>query len=122
MMNIRRPKLSGGHALNVSPRGSSRFELERRAEGITVLQAEASGKMAFDTFTLKGRADRIDKLADGTLAIIDYKTGETATQDSMCAQGLEPQLPLLALIAQQGGFEKTDGKADVSEATSLTGN
>ena len=55
-------------------------------------------------FTLKGRADRVDKLADGTLAIVDYKTGGMPTQTEV-RTGLEPQLPLLALIASEGGFE-----------------
>jgi ATP-dependent helicase/nuclease subunit B len=31
--------------------------------------------MTVDGVKVKGRADRIDRLADGTLAIVDYKTG-----------------------------------------------
>jgi ATP-dependent helicase/nuclease subunit B len=82
-------------------------EHERRAAGIKVLQGEASGKIVLDSFTLKGRADRIDRLPDGTLAIIDYKTGAVPKAKDV-TQGLEPQLPLLALIAQQGGFDGLD--------------
>jgi ATP-dependent helicase/nuclease subunit B len=82
-------------------------EQERRAEGIKVLKAEATGKIALNGFTLKGRADRIDRLADGTLAIIDYKTGTTPKAEDV-KQGLEPQLPLLALIAEQNGFDGVD--------------
>ena len=33
------------------------------------------GAMTFDGVHVHGRADRIDRLADGSLAIIDYKTG-----------------------------------------------
>jgi len=81
-------------------------ERERRSAGITVLNTEASGHMDFKdgVFTLKGRADRIDKLADGSLAIIDYKTGVPPRAKEVL-QGHEPQLPLLALIASKGGFK-----------------
>jgi ATP-dependent helicase/nuclease subunit B len=79
------------------------FEMERRGEGIKVLHAEASGNIMLDDFILKGRADRIDRLPDGTLAIIDYKTG-AAPNDADVQQGIEPQLPLLGLIATKGGF------------------
>jgi ATP-dependent helicase/nuclease subunit B len=82
-------------------------EHTRRQSGIRVLGAECEGTvtLAKGTFTLKGRADRIDRLPDGSVAIIDYKTGALPT-DKNIAIGYEPQLPLLALIAQAGGFEK----------------
>lgn len=79
-------------------------EQERRAQGITVLRGEAKGRIALNGFTLKGRADRIEKHADGSLGIGDYKTGYVPSQKEVAA-GYEPQLPLLALIAQQGGFD-----------------
>jgi len=53
---------------------------------------------------LTARADRIDVLADGTLRIIDYKTGQPPTPKQV-ESGLEPQLTLEAAIAAQGGFE-----------------
>lgn len=53
--------------------------------------------------TLTGRADRIDRLTDGSLAIIDYKTGGVPTAKAVAA-GLEPQLPLEAAMAREGGF------------------
>jgi ATP-dependent helicase/nuclease subunit B len=49
------------------------------------------------------RADRIDRLADGSLRIVDYKTGAPPSQDQVLA--LAPQLLLEALIAEAGGFE-----------------
>jgi ATP-dependent helicase/nuclease subunit B len=55
-------------------------------------------------FTLKARADRIDRMPDGTLAIFDYKTGRAPT-DKQAKQGFAPQLPLEAAIAKAGGFE-----------------
>lgn len=56
-----------------------------------------------DDFTLYGIADRIDRMNDGAVAIIDYKTG-TVPKDQDIIDGLEPQLPLEAFIAEGGGF------------------
>ena len=80
-------------------------ETERRASGIMPEKVEISGAMLVDSgFTLKGRADRIDRMPDGTLAIVDYKTGGVPSKKEV-GVGLEPQLPLLALIAEHGGFK-----------------
>jgi len=80
-------------------------EEERRAAGIKNLKAEARGSITLNgNFTLEGRADRIDRLPDGALEIVDYKTGGVPTQTDVRA-GFEPQLPLLALIAAEGGFK-----------------
>ena len=54
-------------------------------------------------FTLAARADRIDRRADGRLAIIDYKTGQVPVRASL-ERGYDPQLPLEAAIAVAGGF------------------
>jgi ATP-dependent helicase/nuclease subunit B len=81
------------------------FENERRAKGWRPLALEREGRMTLaSSLTLIGRADRIDARSDGTIEIIDYKTGAPPTADEVVS-GLEPQLPLLGLIAQQGGFE-----------------
>lgn len=55
-------------------------------------------------FLLQARADRIDQLADGTLALIDYKTGQPPSAREVAA-GYAPQLPLEGAIARFGGFE-----------------
>ncbi|MDR3448201.1 MAG: PD-(D/E)XK nuclease family protein, partial [Alphaproteobacteria bacterium] len=80
---------------------------QRRAAGIMQIQAEAKGRTTLGAFTLRGRADRIDRLADGSLALIDYKTGTTPSKANV-ESGIEPQLPLLALIAERGGFAGLD--------------
>jgi len=88
-------------------------ERQRRIEGTNVVRSEAKGAMTLGTFTLYGRADRLDKKADGTWAIVDYKTGGVPSQKQIQA-GYEPQLPLLAAIAECGGFEACPG-LEVSE-------
>ena len=54
-------------------------------------------------FKLSARADRIDRKTDGTLRLIDYKTG--ALPPSTTLPRFSPQLLLEAVIAERGGFE-----------------
>jgi ATP-dependent helicase/nuclease subunit B len=59
-------------------------------------------------FTMRGRADRIDVASDGSaLRIIDYKTGSPPSMKQVLT-GFALQLPLLALMAQEGGFADVD--------------
>jgi len=75
------------------------------SEGRTVLASEISGAMTFDGVKVMGRADRIDRLADGTLAIVDYKTGAPPSKPQV-AKGYALQLGLLGLMARDGTFER----------------
>jgi len=84
------------------------FEARRRGElGIAAIHAECQGTWELErpggVFVLTGRADRIERRDDGTLAIIDYKTGQVPSQAD-ANRGLAPQLPLEAAMAQAGGF------------------
>ena len=72
------------------------------------VHVELGGRMEWDTpagrrFVLTARADRIEVRADGTLDVIDYKTGQLPSK-SQVESGLSPQLPLEAAVAQGGGF------------------
>ncbi len=75
---------------------------------ITESLTEISGELTVDgprgPFVLSAVADRIDRLAGGGAAIIDYKTG-TVPRAVEIEAGLAPQLPLEAGIARHGGFE-----------------
>lgn len=51
-----------------------------------------------------GRADRLDRRRDGTVEIIDFKSGDPPSL-SQVASGMSPQLLLEAAIATAGGFE-----------------
>ena len=64
-------------------------------------------------FELTAKADRLDLLKDGTLALIDYKTGAPPREKEVNA-GFSPQLPLEAAIARSGGFFEGQ-KKDVAE-------
>ena len=63
-------------------------------------------------FEVFARADRIDKLVDGNVNIIDYKTG-SARKKGEVKKGYAPQLPIEGLIAKKGGFDNIE-KAGVS--------
>ena len=78
-------------------------ERVRRANGIIPLAVEAKGEMHIGNVKLTGIVDRIDRLPHGALEIIDYKTASVPTEKDVKA-GIEPQLALLALIAQNNGF------------------
>lgn len=85
------------------------YEHARRAEGFKPALLEQEGRLDIvapaGTFTLKAKADRIDRHdADGRLAILDYKTGNPPTPKQVNS-GLSPQLALEAAIAQAGGFD-----------------
>ncbi|KQT83977.1 double-strand break repair protein AddB [Aurantimonas sp. Leaf443] len=57
--------------------------------------------------SLRGFADRIDRLADGRLEIRDYKTGSQPSV-KQARSLLAPQLPLEAAMAEAGAFEGID--------------
>jgi len=83
------------------------WDHERRTEGAPAL-IEASGALTINAeggpFKITARADRIDRLKDGALFIIDYKTGPPPTLKQ--TQKFSPQLPLTGLIAREGGFSE----------------
>ena len=74
-----------------------------RQAGRTPVLAEEKGEAEVAGVTLHGRVDRIDRLPDGKLAIVDYKTGQAPARKAV-AEGFALQLGLLSLIARDGGF------------------
>jgi len=84
------------------------IDLERgRADFERVLVAEGRGELVLDMpggpFLLTGRADRIDRLLDGRLVVIDYKTGTPPSKKAV-EDGLSVQLPLEAALLMHSGF------------------
>ncbi len=80
-------------------------ERQRRTTNPPIAMAvERSGQLAIaGGFTLIGRADRIEKREDGSIFIMDYKTGEPPAPQAI-ESGAAPQLPLEAVMAQAGAF------------------
>ena len=90
-------------------------------EGRTVLVSEAKGDITYKGVKIKGRADRIDRLADGTLAIVDYKTGGPPTARRV-EEGFALQLGLIGLMAHEGAFSGVAGEPTRFEYWSLRKN
>ncbi len=112
-------------------------EKSRRLSSKTV-GTEITGQKDFDlpggVFTLTAKADRIDRLGDGSYSIIDYKTGQSPTARKIYA-GYAPQLPLEGLMATGGNFKglppgpvsdlsywQLKGGEDVAKITSFNEN
>jgi ATP-dependent helicase/nuclease subunit B len=81
---------------------------EGRLEGREPIKAEVDGRFSFDGVTLRGRADRIDQLPNGELAIVDYKTGGPPSAKQVM-EGYALQLGLIAHLAQSNGFDGVQG-------------
>lgn len=81
-------------------RARAQFTAERHPE-------IASGKIAVGAtgVTLSGRADRVDLRRDGTVDIIDYKTGSTPSKRQAHVL-LSPQLALEAALLARGAFHE----------------
>lgn len=82
-------------------------EFERRRRPLIArVAAETGGSLELSLpagpFHLTGKADRIDRLRDGRLVILDYKTGAAPSLAQIRA--LAPQLPLEAAMAARGAF------------------
>ncbi|MEE8394069.1 MAG: double-strand break repair protein AddB [Rhodospirillales bacterium] len=84
------------------------YERQRRNAGCLPAATEIGGEWVLKgpggPFRLTARADRIDRLPEGGLAVIDYKTGQLPTAPQV-ASGLVPQLSLEAAMIEAGAFE-----------------
>lgn len=99
-------------------------EMRDRLESIAAIATERRGEIRINevtpAFVLSGKADRLDRLHDGSLAIIDYKTG-TPPGARDVALGFSPQLPLEAAMALRGGFAGLSGPVSALEYWHLKG-
>lgn len=82
-----------------------------RGEGREVLASEIKGSFTLAGVTIKGRADRIDRRADGRLIVVDYKTG-APPKGKQVQEGFALQLGTLALMAARHGFAGIAGEPD----------
>ena len=79
------------------------------------VHTEISGQTGLDVpampegrFTVTANADRVERHQDGSIAILDFKTGAPPGEREVRA-GLNPQMPLSAIIALGDGFETAKG-------------
>lgn len=95
-------------------RAADHFLTQDTRHGGTPLIVETVGSVPLSPlpFTLYGTPDRIDRLPDGRLQMIDYKTGSPPTEAQQRAY--EKQLLLAAAMAERGGFANL-GPSDVAK-------
>lgn len=84
---------------------------------------EVEGQMEFAApagpFIAEARADRLNFNKDGSIDIIDYKTGSIRSNKQVHA-GYAPQLPIEGLIAASGGFSKNGRKIPTGKVNKLS--
>lgn len=97
-------------------RAAPAFLAREAAQEGTPVMIEEQGAVALPglDFTLTARPDRIDRLPDGRLHILDYKTGTLPSRKQQ--DTFEKQLLLEAAMAERGGFARI-GPAEVARVT-----
>lgn len=97
------------------------LDFERHRNALVLKRhAEIDGEWLLplaEPFTLTGRADRVDLMTDGTLEILDFKTGSVPEPKTMRAFEA-PQLLLEAAMAEAGGL-KPIAPAETSALTHI---
>jgi exodeoxyribonuclease-5 len=79
------------------------LDLECQRADFSVQDCEKKFNLNLAGLPLNISVDRIDRLADGRLVVIDYKTGNRLDYKSWAdARIAEPQLPIYAVLALQG--------------------
>jgi len=68
--------------------------------------SEIKGQATLGNFQLTAIADRLELASDGTLRVIDFKTGAVPSYREV-KQGLTPQLPLEGMLVMKGAFVDT---------------
>ncbi len=85
----------------------------------TVEGVEEQHSISIGGMTLALRIDRVDRLDDGSIAVIDYKTGSDAEPDAWL--GERPRLPQLPLYAEALGMDRVSAVAFGRVRTGDTG-
>ncbi len=75
------------------------LEVERGREDFTIEAIEQDLVIQVGELKLRGRMDRVDRLTDGMLLIIDYKTRQYNVEAMLGERPDEPQLPLYLVMA-----------------------
>ncbi len=77
------------------------LQYETTRADFTVISLEHKTPVKIGELQINLQADRIDELADGSYAVIDYKTGNVRTLGWFGDTILEPQLPLYAVYLSE---------------------
>lgn len=75
-------------------------KVESVRQGFSVKRMESEREIDIGGLKIKERPDRVDALEDGSLVIIDYKSGEVDRNDWLTARPREPQLIVYCLYGR----------------------
>lgn len=73
------------------------MQLEKQRAPFKVLLHESRKTIKLEKLPIHIRYDRVDELDDGSLVMLDYKTGQSSIQDWQGERPNEPQVPLYAM-------------------------
>ncbi len=74
---------------------------QERSAPFAVLGQEVERTLRLGPLTVRVRLDRVDRLGDGSLVVLDYKTGQSRVEHWLGERPLDPQLPLYVLAQMQ---------------------
>jgi len=97
------------------------LEYEAQRVPFTVAGTEVDETITLAGLTLKLRLDRVDRLCDGSLLVIDYKTGDVSPRSWDLPRPEDVQLPLYAGFAMDSGQWAVDSGQDESAESSEVG-
>lgn len=80
------------------------LQVEAGRSPFQVEALEARQDLSVGGLRVRSRLDRVDRTADGTRVLIDYKTGRVSAGDLVGERLLEPQLPLYAVATEGEGL------------------
>jgi RecB family exonuclease len=75
------------------------LEQERQRPAFSIAQLELAEQRTLGGALIRVRMDRVDRLADGRLVVLDYKSGRDQSFDGLDERPLQPQLQAYALLA-----------------------
>jgi hypothetical protein len=106
------PRLGAVEAQRLEQRVLAWLELERQRSPFTVAACEQQRHFAAGGLRLGVKIDRIDRLEDGSLVVLDYKTGKVSPAAWFGERPEEPQLPLYGVVSRAGAKSVADADDD----------
>jgi ATP-dependent helicase/nuclease subunit B len=105
-LRVKRPGVLQGRSQQIErdrlvARALEWLVLERTREDFAVVDVEREQEAKFGGVAVSGRIDRIDRLAQGGHALIDYKSGQAKISGWFGHRPEDPQLPLYALAVPE---------------------
>lgn len=76
------------------------LEIDAARPPFSVIATEDAQRVSVGALNMQLRLDRLDRLSDGNLALIDYKTGTAEIRQWLGERPDEPQLPLYLQTAR----------------------